>query len=321
MNTRVQYPAALPPVSTVDILDELDHAVANHLAWLRDWHRPLVCDETRTIGEAEAIEDRLQDSHHLCRFGAWFVKNQHRGLVDQPVIRNLAKLHHEMHDHAQVIVERVRAGQRPAVTDYDAFMMLFNGFLAQARRLEKAFAKASSDLDPLTGLHNRQAMFRELERERERALRTGRPCCVGLGDLDHFKRVNDTYGHIAGDRVLLASADRCLNHLRPYDAVYRFGGEEFLFCFPDTDLPTARKVLDRVREVISANPTKLETGEELTVTCSFGVARMVHGATLEQTIECADQALYWAKDQGRNRVCVWEGEIEPDTLIDIEPDA
>lgn len=118
------------------------------------------------------------------------------------------------------------------------------------------------ELDPLTGLHNRHAMERELERERERFLRTKHPCCIALGDLDHFKQVNDSYGHGVGDRVLEASADCFLRHLRPYDSLYRYGGEEFLFCLPDADLKSARKIIERLRLELESRPVEIDRGTE-----------------------------------------------------------
>ena len=297
-------------ISTQEILDELNAAIEDHMAWLSKWHRGLVCKG------APLAKDLAYDPHHLCRFGSWYVKNQHKGLVNQPVLRSLARIHRDMHDRAQFLAERARDGHEIELPDYDNFMQQTQAFIAQTRRLEKAFARASSDLDPLTGLHNRQAMMRDLERERERFLRTGEPCCIGLGDLDHFKKVNDTYGHSAGDTVLLAAAECYLTHVRPYDAVYRYGGEEFLFCLPDTDITQGRKALDRVRHELETNPVPLASGEDLSVTASFGLAPMREDATLSETIELADQALYEAKDSGRNRVVAWEGGGDLDTLID-----
>ena len=222
-------------VSTHEILEQLDRAIADHMLWLKAWHRSLLC------AEAPFPEDLAYDPQDLGRFGTWYVKNQHRGLVDQPAVRNLAGLYRELHDQARGLARDARAGLPLPREAYDAFMDTSAAFVAQARRLERAFATASSDLDPLTGVHNRQAMERDLERERTRAVRSGRPCCFALADLDHFKAINDAHGHGAGDRVLVAAAERFLATLRPYDSIYRYGGEEFLFCLPDTSEAVALK--------------------------------------------------------------------------------
>tara|TARA_B100000315_G_scaffold165849_1_gene154461 strand:- start:407 stop:1339 length:933 start_codon:yes stop_codon:yes gene_type:complete len=300
--------SSLGAITTQEILEELDCAISEQMVWLKNWHRELVCADTPTPKEL------AYDPHHLGRFGSWYVKNQHKGLVNQPVIRNLANLHRDMHEKARKLMEGARRGMPLPGGDYDGFMDAAADFVAQARRLEKAFATASSHLDPLTGLHNRQAMGEELKREQERFLRTGQPCCIALGDLDHFKKINDTYGHGAGDKVLLSSADSFLSQLRPYDSLYRYGGEEFLFCLPDADLKTAHNVLDRLRQELESRTIKLDSEEELSVSASFGIAEMTAQTAIEETIERADQALYWAKRQGRNRVCGWSGPEEVDAL-------
>ena len=304
-------PSSLPrrPVSPREILDELDRAIDDHLSWLGGWNRGLVCGQSADTGG-------VADSHHLCRFGSWYVRNQHKSLVDQPAMRSLARLHWKMHDLGQKFTEDAAAGQPPPPERYDAFVETASAFINQTRRLERAFAQAASDLDPLTGLHNRQAMLEELERQRTRSLRTDRPCSVALADLDHFKAVNDTYGHAAGDIVLRITADRFLERLRPYDSVYRYGGEEFLFCLPDADLRLAHNALERLRRRLESEPILLDTGEELWVTASFGVAEMGADATVEGSIEYADQALYSAKNGGRNRVTGWDGPGSVDNLAD-----
>ncbi len=302
---------SLGTVTTREILDELDKAIVEHMEWLKRWHCSLLCEDAPTP------KDLAYDPHHLGRFGSWYVKNQHKGLVNQPVIRNLANLHRDLHENANRLMELARNNQPLPRDRYEAFMDISSSFIAKSRRLEKAFAAASSSLDPLTGIHNRQAMKHELEREHERFLRTGNSsCCIAIGDLDHFKRINDTYGHGGGDKVLVSSANCFLRCLRPYDSLYRYGGEEFLFCFPDADMSVAHNVLDRLRQELENNPIKLDSDEEINVTASFGIAEMSPESTIEETIEHADQALYWAKNQGRNRVCGWDGVEEVDALAE-----
>lgn len=282
-----------------EILDELDQAIGDHMTWLAGLNALLLCNEKPEPRELAF------DPHHLCRFGSWYIRHQHSGLVNQPVLRNLAAIHKTMHDQARKLVTDAHLGQTASRGTYDAFMDHFNGFIRQARRLEKAFAKASSDLDPLTGLHNRQAMTRELEIERERHQRSGMPLAIAVGDLDHFKSVNDTYGHSTGDRVLMTAAEVFLASVRPYDAVYRFGGEEFVFCLPDTDLETAKGVMDRLRVSLSERVIPVIGGGDMSVTGSFGIAALDGDMTIKDAIERADLALYDAKEAGRNQVHCW----------------
>ena len=289
------------PLTTRDVLVELDQALSEHMAWLKAWHRVFLCGEQPFAGE------RADDPRDLGRFGAWYVKNRHQSLVNQPALRTLANLHRDMHERAYALAQTARSGMTVAASDYDAFMDAAAAFVTHARRLEKAFASASADLDPLTGLHNRHAMNRDLQREWSRALRLRRPSCFALADLDHFKSINDTHGHAVGDQVLAATAERLLGALRPYDTVYRYGGEEFLVCLPDVSAPMAVAIIERLLRELRSGSIALADGGSLSVTCSFGVAQVDSEATVEQIIEHADQALYEAKRTGRDRICVWEG--------------
>ena len=154
--------------------------------------------------------------------------------------------------------------------------------------------------DSLTGLLNRGAIVDELERETERAAREGSPLGIGMLDIDHFKLVNDTYGHAAGDAALCEVVRRVLGVMRPYDSLGRFGGDEFLVLVPGSGEEELRDVLERIRSVIGSAPITVG-GHELAVTVSLGgVTRGSESA--DGLIARADDALYTAKEQGRDRV-------------------
>jgi len=154
--------------------------------------------------------------------------------------------------------------------------------------------------DALTGVLNRGAIVEELEREAERAAREGVPLGLGMLDIDHFKLVNDTYGHAAGDAALCEVVRRVLGVMRPYDSFGRFGGEEFLVIVPGSGERELTDVLERIRSVIGSAPIVVD-GHELAVTVSLGGA--TRGRELaDGLIARADDALYAAKEQGRDRV-------------------
>ena len=158
--------------------------------------------------------------------------------------------------------------------------------------------------DSLTGLWSRGAILDQLARELGRATRERTVLTVIVGDLDYFKVINDTYGHLAGDCVLRESAHRLVGLMRGYDAVGRYGGEEFLIVLPGYD---AQKNPARARElvdVLAARPFNCN-GTEITATCSFGATitfPYVDRTTIDDLIRRADKALYMAKRNGRNRV-------------------
>lgn len=165
-----------------------------------------------------------------------------------------------------------------------------------------------SRTDPLTGLSNRRCLMETLEREMERSRRTGSAMSIIMADLDHFKQVNDTYGHQPGDEVLKAVANLLTHHLRPYDLAARFGGEEFVLVLPGSSLVQAVQVAERIRTTASRLTFAAPT-EKLRLTISLGVTSYPRGRiqTIDDLIREADSALYKAKGEGRNLVAIIEG--------------
>jgi diguanylate cyclase (GGDEF)-like protein len=160
--------------------------------------------------------------------------------------------------------------------------------------------------DGLTGLLNRGSILECLENELSRAGREDQPVAVLMADLDGFKEINDTRGHLAGDAVLREAAHRMKSVARRYDAVGRYGGEEFLLVLPGCDGVTGAIQAERIRAAFSAEPFQTG-GESLPVTCSFGLTWHSSAGTVDvdSLVRQADMALYRAKDRGRNRVEVW----------------
>ncbi len=197
---------------------------------------------------------------------------------------------------------RVRAGSRIVRLQEDLMLAL-------------AASEFQATHDALTGIWNRKAILDRLDGELARAKREYGHVGVIVGDLDYFKRVNDTYGHLAGDAVLREVANLVTANARPYDVTGRYGGEEFLIVLPGCDSECARGVAERLRCLLSARPLVTSEGTFVN-TMSFGVAA-VHGSDIIDSvtvIKRADKALYRAKDSGRNRVELWQ-----DSDSDPEP--
>ncbi len=166
--------------------------------------------------------------------------------------------------------------------------------------------------DELTGLPNRRQLFQVGRRELRRALRFERPLSVIFFDLDHFKQVNDSFGHPIGDQVLHGVAQRCLHSIREVDLLGRYGGEEFVVLLPETRLEQAVQIAERLRQTVARTPFPTLAGE-VPITISLGVAELQPGVTsLDVLLQQADQALYQAKQSGRNRVCVYHPTPEHD---------
>jgi diguanylate cyclase (GGDEF)-like protein len=181
----------------------------------------------------------------------------------------------------------------------------------QARELEEAVTtvKQMATNDMLTGVLNRRVMMDLAESELKLIERTNAPMCMALIDIDHFKQVNDQFGHHAGDVVLKGMAQHVQSQLRQVDKLARWGGEEFLLMLPRVSEAEAMAALERLRQSVEA--MAFVDHPHLQITFSAGVAKAQPGETLEHLMERADEALYDAKRQGRNRCLMASAELKP----------
>jgi diguanylate cyclase (GGDEF)-like protein len=175
--------------------------------------------------------------------------------------------------------------------------------LERLRRERESLRKLVS-VDELTGLYNFRFLQDALESEMERTRRTGLSTGLIMVDLDHFKRVNDTYGHQNGNRALKAAADTWKTHLRKIDIPCRYGGEEFVIILPNTKIHDAIRAAERLRRELAATPVDLDAGQ-IRLTASFGVDEFREGESLaaQAFIHRVDQFVLAAKKEGRNQVC------------------
>ena len=197
------------------------------------------------------------------------------------------------------VTESLRADGWLLVTTVDV-----TGLKANEATLRRARDDAiiAATTDPLTELHNRRFMFRRLQEVLAEVSEVGRPVCVGLLDLDYFKRINDTHGHGAGDGVLKQFAVLFRQNLRPNDFTGRIGGEEFLVILPDTESHDAAMVLDRLRGLVALSCPLPNSVPALRYTVSIGMVQARAGDSPDIVVNRADEALYRAKAMGRNRL-------------------
>ena len=179
-------------------------------------------------------------------------------------------------------------------------------WLDEVRRLRQQVSELSALVatDALTGLYNFRHFKTMLQNEMDRSKRSGIPTSLAMVDLDHFKRVNDTYGHEVGNQALQHLADILMSEVRTTDIVCRYGGEEFAMIFPETHLNLAIKVADRIRNEIASRPLVIEDGE-VAITASMGISVYMKTSILDidEFIESVDKYLYEAKQSGRNCIC------------------
>ncbi|MBS3954572.1 MAG: GGDEF domain-containing protein [Methylomicrobium sp.] len=172
----------------------------------------------------------------------------------------------------------------------------------RANQMKRLLAEQLADSDPLTGLNNRRALLEKYQLIWSTALRNNRNISLIIFDLDHFKSINDQYGHSKGDDVLVETGKILAKSARQGDVLARWGGEEFLLLLPETHLEAATALAERLRKIIAGIRLPTEGGE-LSFTASFGVVQRSQHETLDSLISEADGYMYKAKKQGRNRVC------------------
>lgn len=182
---------------------------------------------------------------------------------------------------------------------FSALASYYRNKIDQAERHLQALAT----IDALTGLHNRRHLEMVAEQEIARIRRKGVTCALAVTDIDFFKKINDTQGHDAGDRVLVHIGQLLKAGLRESDTLARWGGEEFVLLMPDTDLANAMAIAERIRLAVENSTVDFPSGE-IRCTLSFGLAQILPGDSLADAFSRADAALYRSKSEGRNRVSV-----------------
>lgn len=296
--TSGDAPAHLLTEQVFSGLAAYQHALTSHMDWLRSWYSSVLLWGN--------------DSHppphdDCCLVANWLTEAAGSALASFPGYSELGRLHDDVHFKAAQITERAAAGLSITTSDYEAMMALVLAFSTKAQDLERDAWRMLATVDALTGLGNRQSMMSRLVSERDRAIRLKQPCCVALVDIDHFKRVNDSFGHVVGDQVLRAVAECVRTSVRPYDILYRYGGEEFLVCLPAANREAGLQVLERMRAAVAALDLSTPSGQKIPVTATFGLAELSADLSVEASIDQADNALYDGKRLGRNRVVAWSG--------------
>jgi diguanylate cyclase len=284
-------------------LGELDQALFHHEEWSEGLNRTLIC---HLSPDGRDIED---DSSRKCRFGQWLYSPGAETLAQHPAFAQIEALHERMHQCARHLLVTSGNGESIQLNDYERFINTLRQMRLEILTTKHELEDAIYNLDPLTGTASRVGMLTKLREQQALVQRKVQFCCLAMMDIDLFKLVNDKYGHAEGDRVLAALAHQLKTELRPYDVIFRYGGEEFLVCMPTMEIKTGYAAIDRLRQSVSDMGFKSERGEPFRVTVSFGLTLLDADVSVETSIERADKALYAAKAGGRNRVVVWEASM------------
>lgn len=283
------------------VLKQLQQAIYNHERWYNELIRTIICQQPADR------HDTMKDAHRQCRFGQWYYNEVPAQVREHQTFTAIRAEHKHMHQLAAQLLSASALGVAIAPPDYDAFSNALDRLRLEIHTLRREIEESLYNHDPLTGALNRVGMLTSLRALLELVKRDVQQCCVAIMDLDRFKAINDTHGHRVGDQVLVAMVRHLKGQLRPYDKVYRYGGEEFLFTLPSTDLQAGRMLIERMCNGLSVAPFEVQGCKPIAITASFGLASLDPKVVVEESIRRADEALYAAKNSGRNCVRVWNG--------------
>ena len=278
------------------LVQGIDHGIEAHLAWNQHLLRCAL------LHEAPGDDVFRSDAHARCLFGVWFSSHRYElDTFDEALVERIAQAHQGMHDSVRAMCHRVLQGRPAIAADLHAYEQGQSAMVTLLNELRERIAEAAAHQDLLTGLPLRHGLEYAFGLRRKDARRGDAELWLAMIDIDHFKAVNDSHGHAVGD-VALQHVARCLvGCLRETDALFRFGGEEFLALFLVDERQGVELLATRVLDAVSAAPLTTASGVTLHMSITLGLARVREDEDLAGATERADQAMLLGKAQGRGR--------------------
>lgn len=282
----------------------LNHEETITVQMSKDLYKRYILDENQSIIEnvrmetrrilAEILKQIMENGGDLTRYEG-LLENYSEQLSDSTGIQDIRR-----------IVDNIIAETKTMEESGSLFKkrLFRNTSEIEALRKNLEKVKKQSTTDALTGLYNRRAFDTAMNRHAKHATQTGQRLCLLMADIDHFKSINDNYGHLVGDNVLRITAEMLKRCVKGKDIVARYGGDEFMILLPDTPLNGALTLAENIRSYFETTKIKRkDTGKIIgTLTLSFGVALYDPGETIDTFIQRLDKAMYHSKENGRNRV-------------------
>ncbi|MHB1949829.1 MAG: diguanylate cyclase [Gammaproteobacteria bacterium] len=281
------------------VMSQLDQSIYNHQQWYNSLIRTLIC---RLQSDENDIHT---EAHKKCRFGQWYFNHAPKKLCDHPGFIAIGTAHQHMHELTKHLLITSNAGNSISPLEFDNFANALERLRLEIFTLKNELETLLYNRDPLTMTITRISMLPILREQQALVIRQSQPCCIAMIDLDFFKKINDQYGHPAGDKVLIAITHNISKHLRPYDKIFRYGGEEFLLCIPQADLNEGYEMVDRLRQETAAMNIDLGLQKPVNITISAGLTLLDPNCPVEQSIDRVDKAMYAAKSNGRNCTKIW----------------
>ncbi|WP_185681015.1 diguanylate cyclase domain-containing protein [Parvibaculum sedimenti] len=287
-----------------DAISVLEQALFNHVQWTDALNITLIChlrpDE----------RDLSPNAHRECRLGQWYYNENTRVVRTNPNFTELEEAHREVHRRAAHLLGLSASRQEIPMADYEQFTHELKRLRLQIETLKRELEDEIYNVDELTGASTRVGMLTKLREQHELVKRKLETCAIVMMDIDKFKDVNDTYGHSIGDQALATFAHHVMRNTRPFDRLFRYGGEEFLLYAPHTDMISVRRMIERIRSELEKIEIISPGYAPFFISASFGIAILDPDVPVMDSIERADLAVYAAKARGRNRTVIWDPSLE-----------
>lgn len=299
---------ALADILSRDIPSAIADAIVEHESWLAAWQRIAQC------GLAPGDDITAEDSCETCRFGRWYAHHSANGMLEGKLFSDLGRVHRDTHDAGRRLMAKRLAGEPVPVAEYDALMDVADKFRKIAVRIQELHGRPEDGTvaadDDLAELQSRLNMLSELEREWERAARTGSPMSLIMVRPDGLEAVRASHGQLGIDRIVAGLAARMFAHLRPYDSVFRYGRAEFLLCIPGADAAQGEIVAARLDALLSENPLSFDDETGAAVTGRFGVSVSDVESPVQEILDRATRAANMTGSAPGQRVVVWSSALE-----------
>ncbi|MCT7552732.1 diguanylate cyclase [Aliarcobacter butzleri] len=274
-----------------------------HLEWLENLCKSIVSSDINIFPEID---------HSLCTFGKWLNKEGLEIIKNSSKYKNISKLHENLHFFAKQIKNCLieTQGNNHIILIYlEKCEMLSLSLGTELALIDNTLINLEASKDPLTGALNRQKLTQLYQNQLEISFATFEPFVIAMCDFDHFKNINDTFGHLAGDKMLKNFVHIAKKHLRTSDIIIRYGGEEFMIILPAINTKKAKDILNKIREDIADFVLNLDENK-ISTTISIGMIEIYpengnnsYFKNFENTISLVDKKLYEAKNSGRNTIC------------------
>ncbi|MEP1932794.1 MAG: diguanylate cyclase [Roseibium sp.] len=292
----------IPTDRHVETAQQIDALLDSHRKWVDRLNKCLIC------GTPPADDLTAEDAHMRCALGELLETKGEILFQDKTTFNSIYNLHKTVHAFGRSMVLETQAGNTVNASSYENFLKEIKHLQDLIEGTYDTIIDTINTTDPLTGAQNRAQMPGLLE-ERILETRNGVSSWILMVDLDHFKSINDKYGHEVGDRVLKGFAAVVRHHIRSNDLFFRYGGEEFLICVSGVTRKSITRVAKRLRVAISEENYDGPNGEVISVTASFGITLLAPDVCAADAINAADTAMYAAKHAGRNKV-IFDDELD-----------